>query len=135
MQWYLPVPEYNKSKLHSRIPPKISRKSSENICHIEFFNKAVGLINPSVVFNNINLTSKLNETCNDFPIPTIACNLANPIFDFSTFISNINVDVVSENPESLPLIVIYRQRTWTPNTDDLGIISDKKLCKTFLRYW
>lgn len=88
------------------IPPKSLRKLSENICHIEFSNKVVELINPSTIFDNINVKSKLSETCNDFPIPTdlyyLTKLLHNKIFNFNTFIFSVNVDGILENLESLP---------------------------------
>ena len=73
---------------------------------MEFPNKAFELINDSATFNNINVTSKLNETCNDFPIHTVTYSLTNATcnikFNFSTFVSSINVDANLENPETLP---------------------------------
>ena len=62
MQWYQGAVDAIKSKLYFPVSQKMSRKHQQNICHIEFFNKAVEYINPSVIFNNINLTSKLNES-------------------------------------------------------------------------
>ena len=62
MQWCLAVLDATKSKLYFPIPPKKSRKPLENICHIELSNKAAVLINPFTIFNNLSVTSKLNET-------------------------------------------------------------------------
>ena len=50
----------------------MSRKAVENICHVKFSNKSNDLINAYAIFNNVHVTSKLNETCNDFPISTFA---------------------------------------------------------------
>ena len=62
MQWYLAVPYPKLSKLYSPISSKKSRKPPENICHTEDSNKALELINPSAVFNNIDVTSKVKKT-------------------------------------------------------------------------
>ena len=67
-----------KFKLHFPIPPKKVKKTSRKSFSIEFSTKTVGLIILFVIFNNINVTSKLNETCPDVPILTIVNSLTNP---------------------------------------------------------
>lgn len=51
------------------------RKPIKDICHVEFFDKLIELISPSAIWS-INVISKLNETCNEFPIPTVVYNPA-----------------------------------------------------------
>ena len=62
-------------------------------------------LNPSAIFSNIIITSKLNETCNDLRILTVVYNLnktiRKKIFNLNTFAHSINVDVILENPDSL----------------------------------
>ena len=41
MQWYQGAVDAIKSKLYFPVSQKMSRKHQQNICHIEFFNKAV----------------------------------------------------------------------------------------------
>ena len=59
-----------KCKLHFPIPPKKVKKTFRNFFSIKFSTKAVGLIIPFVIFNEVNVTSKLNETCPGVPILT-----------------------------------------------------------------
>ena len=75
MQLHLTALDAAKSKLHSLIPPNKSRKPPENICCIKLFDKAVRLINLSAIFNNARIISKLNKTCNNFPICAVLNNL------------------------------------------------------------
>ena len=75
MQWYLVVLDTTKSKLHSPILSKKWRKPLKN--DVWIFQWNVELIILSVIFNNINVTSELNETCTDVPIFTVVNNLTN----------------------------------------------------------
>ena len=79
------------------------KKNSKTFFHTQFFNKAVDLVNPFSRFININVTSKIDETCNDSPIAIVTNNLTSPmcnkIFNFNIFVFSINVDTVLENPE------------------------------------
>ena len=54
MRGYLAVLNAIKSKLSFCIP-QINRKPPEYICHIEFFNNVVELINPSAIYINRNV--------------------------------------------------------------------------------
>ena len=68
VKWYLAMLDAIKSKLYFPIPIPIlfpekvkkTRKLSEKICYIDFSNKAVEFINPSAIFNKINVKSKSN---------------------------------------------------------------------------
>ena len=54
----------------------------------------------------MNVTFKVNETCNNFAIPTAIYSLMNPIRKkksrFNTLVSSISPDAVLEKPERLP---------------------------------
>ena len=66
------------------------------------------MFNPSAKFNNINVTSKLNQICPDFPVPIVVYNLTDPIrnniFHFNTFVSSINTNAILDNSKRLQMI-------------------------------
>ena len=98
MQLHLTALDAAKSKLYSLIPPNKSRKPPENICCIKLPDRAVHLINLSAIFNNASIISKLNKTCNNFPVCAVLNNLGKPIcnkiFNFNIFVFSINIDAI-----------------------------------------
>ena len=75
---------------------------------------------------------KLEETYNDFPIPTLVYRLTCKNISFHYLVSSINIDEILAKPESLRWNCKeshYIKRSWTHNASDIRLISDNKLQK------
>ena len=86
MQWYNTALDNTKSKLYKPQLPKITKILPDSICHVQFFNKGIELIDLSSIFSNDDFASLINCSIN-FPAPTVVCNLPQPmrstIFNFN----------------------------------------------------
>ena len=59
---YLAVTDAIESKLYESLTTTARRKTPENICKLNFFNKAIELFNLPSLFNNMELTSLKKST-------------------------------------------------------------------------
>ena len=105
-QYFLQVLDTIESKLYKPNPPKKKRKSPDNICSILFDNKGVEFINLSRILHDPDITSSLPSTPIKFPIPMVTYQLCSPlstkIFNFNTFVNNLNLDEFIRDPHILP---------------------------------
>jgi len=106
LQWYLAVNDAIKAKLYHPFIQKCVKKAPENICHIQFCNKAVELINLPRILNSAKVKTALDNSDYNFPNPTVVYNLTSPIyhkiFNFRSFLKDVNVDEILSNFDSLP---------------------------------
>ena len=106
MQWYLATQDAIESKLYKPMQVKQRKKPPENICKVLFHNKAIELINLPSILHNSELSDSLKGLNLDFITPTVVYDLTNPIrsniFNFKSFVANLDVEEVTANPESLP---------------------------------
>ena len=137
LQWYFAVNDAIKTKLYHPVILKSTKKAPENICHVKFCNKAVELINLPRILNSAKAKTALCNSDVNFPNPTVVYNLTSPIyhkiFNFRSFLKEVNVDEILTNFDNLPCDC--ENSPFKDNyhghivTGDLRIIKNNKLRK------
>ena len=96
-KWLLAAPDEIESKIYKSRPVIHKHKPLSNLCKVFFDNKAIEFINflPSILHDPA-VRSSLPSNINNFDVRTVVFSLEksihNRIFNFNTFVSNLDAD-------------------------------------------
>ena len=134
-QWYSVVKDIIDCKLIKEKTVRRKRTTPTNICHIDFDNKAVEMLNLTSIFKSPSAKNSIPSLAKDFDVPTVVYNLGSPtaskIFNFNKFVSSLDVENFISNPESIPCPCensAFRDKHHNHIvTGDLKIVENRKL--------
>ena len=94
------------SKTYKPLTLKSKKKPPKNVRSIFFENKGVEFINIARILCDPDIVKSLPSSSVKFPIPMVTYKLTPPIstkfFNFNKFVNNLDLDLFSTNPDSLP---------------------------------